>query len=123
MSFRRVQLAPFDRTNWNTDRTGYRNRERFTGLPKRLVVANDDPFGPFERFPEQRDIAGPVGALGSVRSPLPSSLIATHRRLEEASPVATIYLLTEKGETLKPVFDELDTWARAWYDPEIEGDD
>jgi len=44
------------------------------------------------------------------------------RRMEEASPVATYYSLTEKGEALGPVFDELDAWAREWVDPdEVEG--
>ena len=37
-----------------------------------------------------------------------------HRRLEEESPVATYYSLTDKGESLAPVFEEIDGWAREW---------
>jgi len=37
-----------------------------------------------------------------------------HRRLEEESPVATYYSLTEKGESLAPVFEEVDDWAHEW---------
>lgn len=36
------------------------------------------------------------------------------RRLEEDSPVATYYSLTEKGEMLCPVFDELADWGSEW---------
>jgi len=43
------------------------------------------------------------------------------RRTEEAAPIAVYYSLTEKGEDLRPVFDELDTWAGKWADPTAEG--
>jgi len=36
------------------------------------------------------------------------------RRLEEESPVATYYSLTPKGESLAPVFEEIDEWAHEW---------
>ncbi|TKX83712.1 transcriptional regulator, partial [Halorubrum sp. SS5] len=36
------------------------------------------------------------------------------RRLEEDSPVATYYSLTDKGESLAPVFEEIDSWAHEW---------
>jgi len=36
------------------------------------------------------------------------------RRLEEDSPVATYYSLTAKGESLAPVFEEIDDWAHEW---------
>ena len=36
------------------------------------------------------------------------------RRLEEDSPVATYYSLTDKGESLAPVFEEIDEWANEW---------
>ena len=38
------------------------------------------------------------------------------RRLEEAAPVATYYWLTEKGDSLCPVFDEIESWAEDWLD-------
>ncbi|WP_424004323.1 winged helix-turn-helix transcriptional regulator [Haloarcula salina] len=36
------------------------------------------------------------------------------RRLEEDAPVATYYRLTPKGESLCPVFEEIETWADEW---------
>jgi DNA-binding HxlR family transcriptional regulator len=36
------------------------------------------------------------------------------RRLEEDSPVATYYSLTAKGQSLCPVFDEIEAWADDW---------
>jgi DNA-binding HxlR family transcriptional regulator len=38
------------------------------------------------------------------------------RRLEEDAPVATYYSLTEKGQSLCPVFDEIEAWADDWLD-------
>ncbi len=37
-----------------------------------------------------------------------------NRRLEEDAPVATYYSLTEKGESLEPVFAEIECWAGSW---------
>ena len=36
------------------------------------------------------------------------------RRMEEDAPVATYYSLTEKGESLAPVFEEIEDWAQEW---------
>ena len=41
------------------------------------------------------------------------------RRVEEASPVATYYTLTEKGEALETVFDEIGDWADEWLDDDV----
>jgi DNA-binding HxlR family transcriptional regulator len=38
------------------------------------------------------------------------------RRMEEAAPVATYYSLTEKGRSLCPVFDAIESWADEWVD-------
>ncbi|MFC6726489.1 winged helix-turn-helix transcriptional regulator [Halobium palmae] len=38
------------------------------------------------------------------------------RRLEEDAPVATYYSLTAKGESLCPVFDEIERWADEWLE-------
>lgn len=38
------------------------------------------------------------------------------RRMEEASPVAVYYSLTEKAQALQPVFDEFEQWADEWLD-------
>lgn len=40
------------------------------------------------------------------------------RRLEEDAPIATYYSLTEKGESLEPVFAEIACWAGTWLDLE-----
>ena len=42
------------------------------------------------------------------------------RRLEEDAPVATYYSLTDKGQSLCPVFDEIEAWADNWLDVEAE---
>lgn len=39
------------------------------------------------------------------------------RRTEEAAPIAVYYRLTEQGEDLESVFDELDEWAQRWMEP------
>jgi DNA-binding HxlR family transcriptional regulator len=36
------------------------------------------------------------------------------KRMEEDSPVATYYSLTEKSQDLCPVFDALDEWGENW---------
>ncbi|WP_330631230.1 winged helix-turn-helix transcriptional regulator [Halocatena halophila] len=38
------------------------------------------------------------------------------RRSEQAAPIAVYYSLSEKGQALKPVFDELAEWADQWID-------
>lgn len=39
-----------------------------------------------------------------------------HRRIEEEAPIASYYRLTKKGESLCPVFDEIEVWADEWLD-------
>jgi DNA-binding HxlR family transcriptional regulator len=43
--------------------------------------------------------------------------------MEPGAPVAVYYSLTEKGEALFPVLDDLDNWATEWVDglPEANG--
>lgn len=36
-----------------------------------------------------------------------------HRRVEDR-PIATYYSLTEKGEALRPVFEDIESWADDW---------
>ncbi len=45
-----------------------------------------------------------------------------NRRLEEDAPVATYYSLTEKGESLEPVFAEIECWAGNWLSLEDDGE-
>lgn len=42
------------------------------------------------------------------------------RRLEEDAPVATFYSLTDKGESLGPVFEAIEEWAADWLNPDEE---
>ncbi|ARS88807.1 winged helix-turn-helix transcriptional regulator [Natrarchaeobaculum aegyptiacum] len=42
------------------------------------------------------------------------------RRIEEDAPIATYYSLTEKGESLEPVFDEIECWAGTWLEGDLE---
>jgi DNA-binding HxlR family transcriptional regulator len=46
-----------------------------------------------------------------------------HRRLEEDAPVATYYSLTDKGASLCPVFDEIESWAEEWLGDAALGPD
>ncbi|MFB6254137.1 MAG: winged helix-turn-helix transcriptional regulator [Halobacteriaceae archaeon] len=41
-----------------------------------------------------------------------------NRRLEEESPIATYYSLTDKAEALCPVFDVIEEWAEEWLEEE-----
>ncbi|WP_254768319.1 winged helix-turn-helix transcriptional regulator [Salinilacihabitans rarus] len=44
------------------------------------------------------------------------------RRIEEDAPIATYYSLTPKGESLEPVFDEIECWADSWLEEEALAD-
>ncbi len=41
------------------------------------------------------------------------------RRIEEDAPIATYYSLTEKGESLSSVFDEIECWADTWLTDDL----
>lgn len=43
------------------------------------------------------------------------------RRLEDR-PIATYYDLTEKGESLAIVFEDIEEWANAWTDADSESE-
>lgn len=36
------------------------------------------------------------------------------RRTEEDAPIATYYSLSDKGRSLCPIFEEIETWAAEW---------
>ncbi|GAB3026530.1 winged helix-turn-helix transcriptional regulator [Natronobiforma cellulositropha] len=40
------------------------------------------------------------------------------RRIEEDAPIATYYSLTDKGESLAPIFGEIECWAGDWLEEE-----
>lgn len=40
------------------------------------------------------------------------------KRIEEDSPIATYYSLTEKGRSLDSIFKEIKSWGEEWIDQE-----
>jgi DNA-binding HxlR family transcriptional regulator len=90
------------------------------GSQWRLVVLYDLQDGE-KRFNElKRSTGASSRTLSRVLDDL-GEMGFVRRRMEEASPVATYYSLTEKGESLCPVFDEIETWADDWLDVEDVG--
>jgi len=85
------------------------------GSKWRLIVLNDLQDGE-KRFNElKRSTGASARTLSRVLDDL-EDLEYVDRRLEEESPVATYYSLTEKGRSLCPVFDAIDDWAAEWLD-------
>ncbi|WP_254522511.1 winged helix-turn-helix transcriptional regulator [Natrinema caseinilyticum] len=83
------------------------------GSQWRLVVLYDLQQGE-KRFNElKRSTGASSRTLSRVVDDL-QELGYVSRRLEEDSPVATYYSLTAKGESLCPVFDELEEWSKEW---------
>jgi len=83
------------------------------GSKWRLVVLHDLQEGE-KRFNElKRSTEASSRTLSRVLDDLQEAGLV-HRRLEEDAPVATYYRLTEKGESLCPVFDEIERWADDW---------
>jgi DNA-binding HxlR family transcriptional regulator len=93
------------------------------GTEWRLHVLHDLADAGELRFNELKESTGASSRTlsQSLDALMEADLVA--RRLEEASPVATYYSLTEKGEGLEPVFAELDDWAREWYEPAADAGD
>jgi len=85
------------------------------GSQWRLVVLHDLQDGE-KRFNElKRSTDASSRTLSRVLDDL-EELGFVDRRMEEDAPVATYYSLTEKGESLCPVFDEIECWAGSWLD-------
>jgi len=83
------------------------------GSQWRLIVLSDLRDGE-KRFNElKRSTGANSRTLSRVLDDL-SDLGFVTRRLEEDAPVATYYSLTAKGESLCPVFDEIEDWAAEW---------
>ena len=79
----------------------------------RLAVLHDLQEGE-KRFNElERSTGASSRTLSRVDDDL-GEMGFVHRRLEEDAPVATYYSLTEKGESLCPVFDAIGDWAKEW---------
>jgi DNA-binding HxlR family transcriptional regulator len=91
------------------------------GSQWRLVVLYDLQEGE-KRFNElKRSTGASSRTLSRVLDDL-GEMGFVERRMEEASPVATYYSLTAKGESLCPVFDAIETWADDWLGSEETGD-
>ena len=83
------------------------------GSQWRLVVLHDLQDGE-KRFNElKRSTDASSRTLSRVLKDLQTADLVS-RRIEEDAPVATYYRLTEKGEALCPVFDEIEMWADEW---------
>jgi len=83
------------------------------GSKWRLVVLHELLSGE-ARFNElKREIDANARTLSRVLDDLQETGFVD-RRLEEDAPVATYYSLTDKGESLAPVFEEIDDWAHEW---------
>lgn len=89
------------------------------GSKWRLVVLHDLQDGE-KRFNElKRSTDASSRTLSRVLDDLQETGFV-ERRLEEESPVATYYSLTDKGVSLCPVFEEIEGWAEEWLDGENE---
>ncbi|MFB6178137.1 MAG: winged helix-turn-helix transcriptional regulator [Halorientalis sp.] len=83
------------------------------GSQWRLIVLHD-LHGTEKRFNElKRSTDASSRTLSRVLDDLQELGFVT-RRMEEDAPVATFYRLTEKGESLCPVFQEIENWAEEW---------
>lgn len=83
------------------------------GSPWRLVVL-DRLQGEELRFNElKRSTDANTSTLARVLDDLEENDLV-ERRIEEASPVATYYTLTEKGRALQPALRSLSEWAEEW---------
>lgn len=81
----------------------------------KLIVINDLGLGE-KRFNElKRSTDASSRTLSRILKELKSDNIVD-KRVEEGTPVATYYSLTEKGLSLKPVFEEIDRWAEEWLE-------
>ena len=85
------------------------------GSQWRLVVLYDLQAGE-KRFNElKRSTDASARTLSRVLDDL-RELGFVDKRMEPDAPVATYYSLTPKGESLCPLFDEIEVWAGEWLD-------
>ncbi|WP_273837187.1 helix-turn-helix domain-containing protein [Halococcus sp. PRR34] len=83
------------------------------GSQWRLIVLHDLQDNE-KRFNElKRSTGASSRTLSRVLDDLQETDFVT-RRLEEDAPVATYYSLTEKGQSLRPVFEEIEAWSAEW---------
>lgn len=85
------------------------------GSKWKLVVLNDLQGGE-KRFNElKRSTDASSRTLSRILDDLEDEGLVK-RRLEEDAPVATFYSLTEKGQDLEPIFEEIENWASKWLE-------
>ena len=83
------------------------------GSKWRLVVMHSIHMDGEQRFSElQESTSAESSTLARVLEELEERSLV-HRRLEDR-PIATYYGLTEKGESLAEVFQEIESWADDW---------
>ena len=83
------------------------------GSQWRLIVLHDLQDGE-KRFNElKRSTGASSRTLSRVLDDL-ADLGFVERRVEADAPIASYYSLTDKGESLCPVFDEIESWAADW---------
>ena len=92
------------------------------GSKWRLVVLHELQSGE-QRFNELKSSTGSSSrTLSRVLDDL-QELEFVERRMEADAPVATYYSLTNKGRSLCPVFDAIESWAAEWVDVGSRDDD
>ncbi len=85
------------------------------GSKWKLIVINDLQNGE-KRFNElKRSTDASSRTLSRVLKDLKKDGIV-EKRIEDGNPVATYYSLTEKGLSLRPIFEEINTWAEEWLE-------
>lgn len=85
------------------------------GSKWKLIVLNDLSSGE-KRFNElKRSTEASSRTLSRILKELQENNFVT-KRVEDGAPIATYYSLTEKGLSLKPVFEEIDQWAEEWLE-------
>lgn len=83
------------------------------GSKWKLIIVNDLIAGE-KRFNElKRSTEASSRTLSRILKELQKENLV-QKRVEEETPVATYYSLSEKGRSLKPVLKEIDKWAQEW---------
>ena len=83
------------------------------GSKWRLIVLNDLQNGE-KRFNElKRSTDASSRTLSRVLDKLTEEGFV-EKRVEDGSPVASYYSLTDKGRSLFPVFEKIEDWAEEW---------
>lgn len=83
------------------------------GSKWKLIVLNDLQNGE-KRFNQlKRSTEASSRTLSRVLQNLQDQGLV-EKRIEEGNPVASYYSLTEAGNSLCPVFEEIEAWAEDW---------